>query len=271
MLGTAFLPLRMRARSRLGAALAAALTLLVTGVSTAGHAAGQAVTSIARPADEALGRNSDDTSEPFGRPTTELGESPLGDKWQAVRKSVDAELTLLSLCRLDFAFCPSPAAIEFISIVERARLRDGLAKLGEVNRAINLDVRPVADIDQYQVEDFWASPLATLATGAGDCEDYAIAKFVALREAGVPSADLRLVILRDARLHADHAVVAVRIDHRWRILDSRRLLMLEDAQYIRFQTLTHFEPVFSIGEGGIRRYEDNSLVAANPQPVAPIF
>jgi predicted transglutaminase-like cysteine proteinase len=271
MLGTALLPRRTRARSRLGAALAAALALflLMAGAPTAGHAAGP-TTEPATTANQAPAPATDEAAEPFGRPTTELGDSALGGKWQTVRRSIDAELGLVSLCRLDLAFCPSPAAIEFLSIVERARSREGLARLGEVNRAINLDVRPVADIDQYGVEDFWSSPLATLAAGAGDCEDYAIAKFVALREAGIPSADLRLVILRDVRLHADHAVVAVRIDQRWRILDSRRLLMLEDAQFIRFQTLSHFEPIFSIGDGAIRRYDDSALVAT-AQPVAPIF
>jgi predicted transglutaminase-like cysteine proteinase len=188
-----------------------------------------------------------------------------------VRQSIDAEMNQLDLCRLDVTICPSPAAIEFLTIVEQARQRDGLARLGEINRAINLDVRPVADIDQHQVEDYWSPPLATLTVGAGDCEDYAIAKFVALHEAGVASSDLRLVILRDQRLHADHAVVAVRIDHRWRILDSRRLQMLDDTQFLRFQTMWHFEPVFVIGDTGVRRYDDPPQLAASVAIMGPRF
>jgi predicted transglutaminase-like cysteine proteinase len=188
-----------------------------------------------------------------------------------VRQSIEAEQSLVALCRLDLALCPSPAAIQFLAIVERARQHDGLARLGEVNRAINLEIRPAADIDLYKVEDFWSSPLQTLAAGAGDCEDYAIAKFVALREAGVPPGDLRLIILRDARTQADHAVVAVRVAHRWHILDSRRLIMLEDAQFVRSQGRTHFEPVFSLGEAGVRRYEENAIVAATATPQPPVF
>ena len=39
--------------------------------------------------------------------------------------------------------------------------------------------------------------IATLTTGFGDCEDYAIAKYVALVEAGVAAEDVRLIIARD--------------------------------------------------------------------------
>ena len=76
--------------------------------------------------------------------------------------------------------CASPAALKFLAIVDAARLREGRARLGEVNRAINLAIRPVSDLAQYGQVDVWSSPLATLTRGGGDCEDYAIAKFVAL-------------------------------------------------------------------------------------------
>jgi len=35
----------------------------------------------------------------------------------------------------------------------------------------------MSDLNAVPVEDLWSAPLATLAAGAGDCEDYAIAKF----------------------------------------------------------------------------------------------
>ena len=42
----------------------------------------------------------------------------------------------------------------------------------------------------------------------GDCEDYAIAKYVALREAGVARENLQLVLVRDRAVRQDHAVLA---------------------------------------------------------------
>jgi predicted transglutaminase-like cysteine proteinase len=61
-------------------------------------------------------------------------------------------------------------------IVDRGRQRDGRARLGEINQAINIAIRPMEDLAQYGEADAWSSPLVTFNTGAGDCEDYAIAK-----------------------------------------------------------------------------------------------
>ena len=74
------------------------------------------------------------------------------------------------------------------------------------------------------------TPLMTFTSGAGDCEDYAIAKYIALRQAGMAARDLRLVILHDRLAHEDHAVTAARLDSRWLILDNRRMGLLVDTQ-----------------------------------------
>jgi predicted transglutaminase-like cysteine proteinase len=67
------------------------------------------------------------------------------------------------------------------------------------------------DLTQWGVEDRWTASLATLTTGFGDCEDYAIAKYVALTEAGVAAENVQLIIVRDFAADADHAVV--RLDY----------------------------------------------------------
>jgi predicted transglutaminase-like cysteine proteinase len=72
--------------------------------------------------------------------------------------------------------------------------------------------------------------------GAGDCEDYAIAKFVALQEAGVSADDLRIVILQDDIRKEYHAVVAARLDGNWLMLDNLHMIMVEDQQ-VRLTTL----------------------------------
>jgi hypothetical protein len=114
----------------------------------------------------------------------------------------------------------------------------------------------MSDLAQYGVEDLWTSPLATLAAGAGDCEDYAIAKLVALREAGISQDDLRLVILRSEISGEDHAVTAVRVEGHWRMLDNRFFLMLEDSDVAKFQ------PVFVIDAEGAKRFEQPTTVIA---------
>ena len=73
--------------------------------------------------------------------------------------------------------------------------------------------------------------------GAADCEDYAIAKYVALREAGVAAADLRLMIVHDRALNADHAITAARVDGEWLILDNRHMLLLSDTAAVNLTPL----------------------------------
>ena len=196
------------------------------------------------------------SEEPFGLSTTALPESPVQEKWTVVEHDIAADMKTVALCRFDRARCPSAAALRFLSIIDSARGREGLARLGEINRSINLAIRPMSDLTQYHVEDLWSSPLATLAAGAGDCEDYAIAKIVALREAGVAPEDLRLVIMRNT-LSEDHAVVAARLEGHWRLLDNRYLAMLEDVQIRRYH------PIFLIDQHEVRRFAEPPIVKAN--------
>ena len=106
-------------------------------------------------------------------------------------------------------------------------------QLGKINQAVNLAIRPASDWAQYGSADFWASPLQTLASGSGDCEDYAIVKYVVLRALGMAEADLRLIIVNDDKHKTEHAIVAVRDGQGWLILDNRTMFIVkaEDARY----------------------------------------
>jgi predicted transglutaminase-like cysteine proteinase len=70
------------------------------------------------------------------------------------------------------------------------------ARLEALNRFFNLRIAYAEDIDTTGQVDQWASPIETLARGAGDCEDYAIAKYFSLIAAGVAPPKLRLVYVR---------------------------------------------------------------------------
>src|SRR5438105_458577 len=96
----------------------------------------------------------------------------LQQKWFALKDKLDEDMVQLALCDGDREGCVSPAALKLLAIVDQARTRDGRARLGETNRAINLAIRAAND----GADDVWSSPLATFERGAGDCEDYAIAK-----------------------------------------------------------------------------------------------
>lgn len=196
------------------------------------------------------------SAEPFGLPTAILLDGGLRDKWLSVQRRLDDEMVQIALCDGDREGCVSPAALKLLAIVDTAKARDGRARLGEVNRAINLAVKATGDLAQYGQVDVWSSPLATLTRGAGDCEDYAIAKFAALRLAGVSPDDIRIVIMHDTIHGEDHAVAAARLDGRWLTLDNRRMAMVEDSD------VRNYRPTFVIDQASVMRYADAPPVTA---------
>jgi predicted transglutaminase-like cysteine proteinase len=198
------------------------------------------------------------SAEPFGLSASPLSHGGLREKWLGVERKLDDERVQLALCDGDRERCVSPAALQLLAIVDVARTREGRARLGEINRAINLAIRPMSDLAQHGAVDVWSSPLVTFASGAGDCEDYAIAKFAALRLAGISPEDLRIVVMRDTISGEDHAVAAARLDGHWLMLDNRRMAMIEDT-YVR-----NYRPTFVIDQHGVMKYADPPLLAGLP-------
>ena len=196
------------------------------------------------------------TDEPFGLSTSMVTTGAVLEKWLELERKLADEQRILRICEEDRASCRSQAALQFLAIVDGARPLHGRARLGDINRAINLKIRPVSDLALYGAEDVWSPPLATLAKGAGDCEDYAIAKFAALQEAGVSAADLRIVILRDDIRDEDHAVLAARLDGNWLMLDNQHMAMVADQQ-----VPDYYRPIFLIDRDGVQRYTNESPVS----------
>jgi predicted transglutaminase-like cysteine proteinase len=100
------------------------------------------------------------------------------------------------------------------------RGRGIIAQLEAVNGYVNSRVRFVDDRIQFGVADRWQVASDTLAHGRGDCEDFALAKRAMLRAAGVADKDLYLVVLKDLTRRADHAVLVVRANGRFLVLDN---------------------------------------------------
>ena len=187
------------------------------------------------------------SEEPFGLNTMPAASGDILTKWSRVENDISVEKKILTSCGKSVTECSS-AAKKFLAIVAEGRTRSGRARIGVINRAINLAVRPMSDLAQWGVEDRWTAPLATLTSGLGDCEDYAIAKYFALTEAGIAAKDVKLVVVRDLVVDEDHAVVAVRLDGSWLILDNRRLALVNDIEMRRVI------PLFVLDSGGVKKF-----------------
>lgn len=106
------------------------------------------------------------------------------------------------------------------AFAQSARDLSTVRRLETVNRYVNHHVRFVDDEVQFGRPDVWSTADATLRSGRGDCEDYAIAKLQMLRRAGIADRDLYLVIVRDLVRRADHAVLVARAAGHMYLLDN---------------------------------------------------
>lgn len=81
------------------------------------------------------------------------------------------------------------------AIADAGPLAEG-DKVTRINSFFNQRVQYESDQAIWGQSDYWATPLESLGRGAGDCEDFAIAKYVSLEALGIPRQKLRLIYVR---------------------------------------------------------------------------
>jgi predicted transglutaminase-like cysteine proteinase len=98
-------------------------------------------------------------------------------------------------------------------VVSKAKSQDVVHKLKIVNDFFNKIIYK-RDIYNWNKKDYWASPFEFMGVGAGDCEDYAIAKYYTLKLLGVPEDKLRIMYVkllrtkRGTQFEESHMVLA---------------------------------------------------------------
>jgi predicted transglutaminase-like cysteine proteinase len=199
---------------------------------------------------------------PFGLFTQVAPDGQIWTKWRKVADDIRAEEPALMRCLADNKQC-SAAASQFGAIVLEARGQSGRARLDLVNQRVNAAIHYKSDMAQWGVADVWSPPLATndsgsFNTGFGDCEDFAIAKYVALRAAGVPASQMRVLLVHDNLARLDHAVLAAQDDSHWYILDNRWMTAVEDSE------VRQFTPLFALDEQGVKRLATPRVAEIQP-------
>lgn len=90
----------------------------------------------------------------------------------------------------------TPVLREMEILLDKAHELSVGERLQAANHFFHRNVTYVEDIDNWDKSDYWATPLETLTRGKGDCEDYAIGKYVSLLHLGIPNERLRLIYVR---------------------------------------------------------------------------
>ena len=162
-------------------------------------------------------------------------------QWQAVLARIAAEAPIYARCEKHPRACRGRPVGAWIAMLGRLRGRSRVEQLDAVNRFVN-SARPYrSDEMVWGVPDYWATPLEFLSR-AGDCEDYAITKYVSMRRLGMAQADLRLVVVRDTSRNVAHAVLAARVDDAWLVLDNLAPSLGPGLE------LTSYAPYYSVNE-----------------------
>jgi predicted transglutaminase-like cysteine proteinase len=195
---------------------------------------------------EAPARIDDQASQLFGAKTEPVVGGELPTKWRRVEAAMAHDFAVVAQCHANGA-CPV-AAQRLIDISAEGVGRSGRARVGLINRAANLAISPVNDEMQWGVADHWSGPFETLLSNRGDCEDFAILKYAALLEAGIPKRDVKIVILKYFFPNEDHAAVAARVDGQWLMLDNRTLTLVRDTD------VTRAIPEFVLDHDGVKRF-----------------
>ncbi len=126
----------------------------------------------------------------------------------------------------------------------------------KVNKLINKN-RYITDKKNWGKSDYWATPTEFLTRG-GDCEDFAIAKYVSLRALGVPESRLRIAIVQDTVKNIPHAILVVYTNSGAVILDNQSKIM----KYAN--AIKRYKPIFSINRTAwwLHKSPTNTVVAS---------
>lgn len=161
-------------------------------------------------------------------------------QWRKILERMQSEGPAFAECAGDRGDCQNGALRSWRELQVAAVRLGRMEKLQAVNRFFNRWPYK-SDREAYGRREFWASPRQFMAR-SGDCEDFAIVKFFALRQLGFRDEELRIVVLYDRIRAVGHAVLAVYEANDILILDSLSNFITSHTRY------RHYIPQYSMNE-----------------------
>ena len=141
-----------------------------------------------------------------------------------------------------------------VTIPKNKALQQEREKLELVNDFMNRTPF-VSDAQHWGKEYYWATPVEFLSTNGGDCEDFSIAKYFALRSLGVPDEKLRITYVKEIVVYNEaHMVLAY-----FPAPDAEPLVLDNINKTIRpASTRTDLVPVYSFNGSGLWLAKDQT-------------
>jgi predicted transglutaminase-like cysteine proteinase len=165
---------------------------------------------------------------------------PAAGLWQEARQRDYTDLFNANCAASRLGSCDSRFATRLRNAASQVAGFTELEMLDHVNRAVNAAMTYRSDRAIWGVGDRWATPIEMAGKGAGDCEDFAIAKYWLLRSLGVSDDKLQMVVLQDTRRQLFHAVLVVHTASGAYVLDNVTNRLQLDTAYAQYQPIMSF-------------------------------
>ena len=174
--------------------------------------------------------------------TVEFEEADLEilEQWQDVLARIEIERPLYQKCESKLAECGPATLLAWRALIGRLRNKPFRQQLEEINQFANARAMR-SDLEVFDKTDHWATPLEFLKH-SGDGEDFAIMKYVSLRELGVPKEQVRLVMVHDTLINESEFVLVVFVGNRPLFLGTQWGFVAEQ------QHIPYHIPYYSMNE-----------------------
>lgn len=161
-------------------------------------------------------------------------------QWREVIRSFPKLAKTAARCDADIQDCKSQQMTLWRAKIRGLELSDPSIQIREINQFINR-WKQVADQDTFGKKDHWATPLEFIPVG-GDSEDFAIMKYISLKELGIDPSKMRIVVTNDVLRGVTHTILVVKYGKRTLILDSQNNTVLPE------KLVQYYIPFYSVNE-----------------------
>ena len=211
----------------------------MTGTASSGAAGNKTLADVLRASQNASLTTTEGTAV-FG--SVEVRSESLKGlpQWTRVLAVMQAEEPAFNRCVANTTDCATPVLKNWRKIITSAKRLGRRDKLVAVNNFFNRWPYKL-DSEIYGLSEYWATPREFM-TRSGDCEDFSIAKYFALRKLGFSREEMRIVILMDEIRGIGHAVLTIYEGNDILVLDSLSNLILSHSLY------KHYVPQYSMNE-----------------------
>ena len=209
----------------------AGIALLLQAVTpSTGHADDHVAASFTVSATVRSGDRAVRYPELFGTREFKSGDITAFKKWTTVLQRFDRQMKTSA--------ASAPGALRWKTLLRQMQDKTPREQIEGINSFFN-QVPYIEDAQNYGKSDYWATPVEFLSRG-GDCEDFAIAKYAALRALGFSPQQLRIAIVEDEIRNIPHAILVVYSDAGNFVLDN------QDKRVEAIAAVSRYKPIFSI-------------------------